>query len=526
MEDESVDLVYLDPPFNSDRNYNVLFKTKDDQDEPAQITAFEDTWTWGEESAMCYHQLLGRGDNIADIIRGFRESIGANDVMAYLVMMAIRLIELHRVLKPTGSLYLHCDPTASHYIKTIMDAIFRPENFKNEIIWKRSDSHPLSIKKFEAITDTILFYWKSQKGYFEPVKIPLEPDMVEKQYKLTDANGRYYHDNLTGGKKGGKEAYLPFKGTLPPKGRAWAPPTREKLPRWVKIPHDYESLNQLEKCEVLDKAGLIYWSKNKKPYFKRYLPDNPTKLAPSLWSDIKALSAMSKERMGYPTQKPIELLERILKASSRKGDVVLDPFCGCGTAVHASQKLGRKWIGIDITHLAIGLIEYRMQTTCGVKPRVIGVPTTPEAAQALADRDKFQFEAWAATRIRGIRPNQKKGRDRGIDGRGYVHVGPDAKGNPKHEMIIVSVKGGRQIGPAMVRELRGTVEREDAAFGIFVCIKEPTSEMRKEAATGGVFETPLGNRHPKIQIYTVADYFGGHVPDLPGVSDAGQAPFA
>ena len=299
MEDESVDLVYLDPPFNSDRNYNVLFKTKDDKYSPTQITVFEDTWTWGEESAMYYHQLLGRGDNIADIIRGLRESIGANDMMAYLVMMAIRLIELHRVLKSTGSIYIHCDSTASHYIKIVMDAIFDPQNFKNEIVWKRSDSHPLSIKKFEAVTDTILFYWKSHESYFQSVKIPLDPATVEKQYKLKDSHGRYYHDNLTGGKKGGKESYLPFRGTLPPKGRAWAPPTREKLPDWVKgrVPVDYESLNQLEKCKALDKIGMIYWSKNKKPYFKRYLPDKPTKFVPNLWDDIKALSATTTERI-------------------------------------------------------------------------------------------------------------------------------------------------------------------------------------------------------------------------------------
>ena len=515
LEDESVDLVYLDPPFNSDRTYNVLFKTKDDKDSPAQITAFGDTWTWGEESAMSYHQLLGRGDGVSEIMRGLREAIGANDMMAYLVMMAIRLIELHRVLKPTGSLYLHCDPTASHYIKIVMDAIFGPQNFKNEIVWKRSDSHPLSIKKFEAVTDTILFYWKSQESHFESVEIPLDPVVVEKQYKLSDAHGRYYHDNLTGGKKGGKEAYLPFKGTLPPKGRAWAPPTRAKLPDWAKTPSDYESLNQLEKCEALDKAGLIYWSKTKKPYFKRYLPDNPSKFAPSLWDDIKALSATSRERMGYPTQKPMALLERILRASSKKGDVVLDPFCGCGTAVHASQALGRRWIGIDITHLAIGLIEYRMKAECDIRPSVVGVPTTLESAQALADRDKFQFEAWAATRIDGIKPNQKKGRDRGIDGRGYVWVGPDAKGNPKYEKIIVSVKGGRRLNPSMIRELKGTVENENATFGIFVCIAEPTEQMKHAAAASQMFETPVGVRHPRIQIYTIADYFAGRAPDLP-----------
>lgn len=528
FRDESIDLIYLDPPFNSDRNYNVLFKTKDDKDSPTQMKAFDDTWTWGEESAMYYHQLLARGDAVSETVRGLRESIGANDMMAYLVMMAIRLIELHRVLKPTGSIYLHCDSTASHYIKIIMDAVFGPKNFKNEIIWKRSDSHPLSIKKFGAITDTILFYWKTPESYFLPIAkaIPIDENTIRKKYPYSDENGRYYHDNLTGGKRGGKEAYLPFNGALPPKGRAWAPPTREKIPEWAssKLPSDYESMNQLEKCKALNSAGLIYWSKSNKPYFKRYAPKSPSKFIPSLWDDIKPLSAMSRERMGYPTQKPVALLERILEASSKKGDTVLDPFCGCGTAIHAAQKLGRKWVGIDITHLAIGLVEVRMEAAFGARPDVKGIPTTMEGAKALANRDKYQFETWAVTRIKGITPNPKKGRDKGIDGRGYIIVGSDSKGQAKYEKVIVSVKGGRQIGPAMVRDLRGTVEREKAAFGIFMCIKEPTPDMKKEATLGGVFETPLGSTHPKIQIYTIRDYFDKVSPDLPQFSNIIQVP--
>ena len=526
MGDETVDLIYLDPPFNSDRDYNILFKTKDDKDSASQIKAFGDTWTWGRESAMYYHRLLSSGGRVSEIIKGLKDAIGTNDMMAYLVSMAIRLVELHRVLKPTGSLYLHCDPTASHYIKIVLDAIFGPVNFKNEIVWKRSDSHPLSINKFEAITDTILFYWKSSESHFSPVTKPIDQANTDRDYRHVDEHGRHAHKDLSGGKRGGKEAYMPFKGTLPPRGRAWAPPTREKLPQWAKnkIPDNYERLNQLEKCEELNKAGLIYWSKNKKPYFKRYLPENHTKFVPSLWDDIKPLSATSRERLGYPTQKPLALLERILEVSSNKGDVVLDPFCGCGTAVHAAEKLHRKWVGIDITHLAIGLIEYRMKEAFGVRPVVEGVPTTLEAANDLARRDKFQFEAWAAARIDGIAPNKKKGKDKGIDGLGYVHVGPDASGNPRYEKVIVSVKGGQFIGPSMVRDLKGTVEREGACFGIFVCIKDPTPEMKKEASSGGIVETPVGTRHPKIQIYTIGDYFEGKLPDLPHVTSMMQSP--
>ena len=241
-------------------------------------------------------------------------------------------------------------------------------------------------------------------------------------------------------------------------------------------------------------------------------------------------------------------MERTTATASDEGDVVLDPFCGCGTAVHAAQRMGRRWMGIDVTHLAVGLIEYRMKEAFGLRPQVVGIPTTLESAQDLADRDPYQFEMWAATRIDGIKPNQKRGRDRGIDGRGYVWVGPDARGHPagtrarpggnsgyvwvgpdarghpKYEKIIVSVKGGRRIGPAMVRDLKGTVEREKAAFGIFVCIREPTGEMRTEAAAARMYETPVGTKHPRLQIYTIGDYFAGRAPDLPKVSDVMQVP--
>ena len=212
-----------------------------------------------------------------------------------------------------------------------------------------------------------------------------------------------------------------------------------------------------------------------------------------LWDDVKP--AHGGERLGYPTQKPLALLERIIKMSSEEGDAVLDPFCGCGTAVHAAQKLGRNWIGIDITHLAIGLIEYRMKEAFRIRPEVKGVPTTLESAMELARRDKFQFETWAVTRIDNVMPNQKKGRDKGIDGRGFIPIGKDGKGNSRYEKVIVSAKGGQNLGPQMLRDLKGTVGRERAGFGIFVCIKEPTSEMKREAHAGGVFETPLGSTH-------------------------------
>jgi len=526
VEDESVDLVYLDPPFNSQRDYNVLFKTTDNTDSTAQIQAFEDTWTWGAESAAQYHDILSRANATAEVVKGLYDSLGTSDMMAYLVMMTARLAELHRVLRPTGSLYLHCDPTASHYLKVVMDSIFGPKNFKNEIVWKRSSGHPLSIKKYESITDTILFYWKSPAAHFQSVVVPLRSDGVDKSYRRSDEHGVFACKDLTGGKKGSESAYLPFKGVLPPKNRAWAPPTREKFPPGLhsRFPANYSNLSPLEKCQALDRIGLVYWSKYKKPYYKRYRPEKHVRLAPSLWDDIKALAPGSRERMDFSTQKPLALLERIIAASSREGDVVLDPFCGCGTAVHAAQNMRRRWIGIDVTHIAIGLIEYRMRTVFKVRPRVVGAPTTLESAQNLADRDKYQFELWAATRIDGIRPNKKKGADRGIDGVGYMSTGADGRGNPLYGKVVVSVKGGGRLSPAMVRDLRGTVEREGAEFGIFVCIAAPTREMVREAARGGMFETMVGTRHQRIQIFTISDYFDGRQPDIPNIVYALKQP--
>lgn len=524
FKDESVDLVYLDPPFNSKRSYNVLFKTKKDDDSPTQIKAFEDTWTWGIESAKYYHDILGKGTNLSEIIKGLKESIGANDMMAYLVMMAIRLSELHRVLKPTGSLYIHCDSTASHYLKIILDCIFGPRNFKNEIIWKRSNAHPLSIKKFEAITDTILLYWKSDDAYFTSVEVEMDrKKLLAGDYRHSDEHGSYGLIDLTGGKGGGSDAYKPFKGTKPAPGRAWAPPTREKIVGWAQslLPDDYEQQNQLRKCEILDEMGLIYWTKNKKPRFKRYLPEKPTKLAPNLWDDISPLSSQSKERLGFPTQKPLALLERMIYASTKVGDVILDPFCGCGTAVHAAEKTNRKWKGIDITHLAISLIEYRLYKAFDAKPRAVeGVPKSLEGAEELARRDKFQFQIWAATRIKGVKPNEKKGMDRGIDGMAYIPIGFNSKNEPKYAKVIVSVKGGKNVDSSMVRELKGAVELHKAEFGIFVCIKTPTTEMKKAASDGDMVDTPLGSSYPKIQIFTIKDYFDGKQPNLPNLSQS------
>ena len=356
MNSETVDLIATDPPFKKGRDFHAT------PDSLAGGASFQDRWSWDDARQEWTDKLEDDFPKVMNVIRGSRNSYG-DDMGGFLCFMAVRILEMHRVLKQTGSMYLHCDPTASHYLKELMDAIFGRDNFKNEIIWKRSGGHPLSIRKFESITDTILFYWKSSKSYFKSVTKPLEIEVITTQYRHQDSHGKYAHKDLSGGKGGSKEAYLSFKDVLPPQGRAWAPPTREKMPLWARVmlPENYEKINQLEKCKVLDGIGLIYWSKNGKPYFKRYLPENPTRFVPSLWDDISPLSFNSREQQGYPTQKPLELYERMIGASSNKGDIILDPFCGCATTCVAAEKLKRQWIGIDIWDKAHKVVIDRLK---------------------------------------------------------------------------------------------------------------------------------------------------------------------
>lgn len=511
ISDEYVDLVYLDPPFNTKENYNVLFKTSDNSN-TSQIKAFEDAWHWGNESNNYYQELITNssetetGSQVSEVMKGLYEILGSCDLMAYLVMMTIRLIELYRVLKKTGGLYLHCDPTASHYLKIILDSIFGPTNFRNEIIWKRSFGgkiiHQSGLKSsLNKASDTILFYAKPDHRLNA---VFTWNEKFEKSFNMTDKNGRKFHTSQitispSMGKRPNQE--YTYKGYTPPYG-------------WRYI---HESLKKL------DKEGRLYWNNKGKPYKKVFLDESKGLEINNVWDDIQMLSANDKERLHYQTQKPVLLLERILKTSSKPGDLILDPFCGCGTTIDAAKKLNRKWIGIDITHLAIGLIEYRLYKTYRIKTNVKGAPTTLEGARKLSELDKFQFEVWAVTRIQGIMPNKKKGRDEGIDGRGSIYVGNDTKGVPQTAKIIVSVKGGRTLGPDMIRDLRGVVDRE-ADLGVFICISKPTPAMLKEVAIGEKYVTPVGAKYPKLQIYTIEDYFNEKHPKLPTMYDITSVP--
>jgi len=498
IADESVDLVYLDPPFNSNASYNVLFKAPDGHESHAQMEAFDDTWHWTDVAERAFDEVMHSGNtDAAEMLRAMRSFLKENDMMAYLAMMAVRLIELHRVLKKTGSLYLHCDPTASHYLKILIDAIFRPEMFLNEVIWKRTSAHS-SAKRFGPVHDTIFFYAKSKTYTWNQQYEPYEPQYLETFFDQQDADGRWWKRmDLTGAGTRRGETGKPWRGIdVTAKGRHWAYPPSE--------------------LDKLDNAGRIHWPKKEggMPRLKQYPEDLPGVPLQDVIAGIKPMHNLSSERLGYATQKPQALLERLLSASSNEGDVVLDPFCGCGTTVHAAQKLNREWIGIDVTHLAISLIQKRLRDAFGpsIAIEVNGVPKDIGGAEALAEADKYQFQWWAVSLVDAIPfGDKKKGADGGIDG--LIYFKPDGKATEK---AIVSVKGGRNVGVTMVKDLIATVEREKAKMGIFITLAPPTGPMIKEAASAGFYKTDHGS-YPKIQILTIEQLFEGHKPHMPWI---------
>ncbi|MEA3375047.1 MAG: DNA methyltransferase [Chloroflexota bacterium] len=496
IKDESVDLIYLDPPFNSQATYNVLFGEQNGTQSPAQIQAFDDTWHWDEGSARAYREVVERGGRVSRAMQAFRKLLGCNDMLAYLAMMAPRLVELRRVLKPTGSIYLHCDPTASHYLKILMDAVFGVRNFRNEIIWKRQSAHS-DATRYGSVHDTILFYSKSEDAIWNKVYQPYDEEYVDKYYRYIDDDGRRFmsSDLSAAGLSGGGYEYE-WNGIT----RVWRCP--------------------IETMEQYERDNRIYYTRNGFPRYKRYLDEMPGLPAQDIWDDIESLRSWHKERLGYPTQKPEALLERIIEASSNDGDLVLDPFCGCGTAVAVAEQLDRRWIGIDITHLAIGLMKHRLRDTFGddVEYEVIGEPVSLPGAKALAESDPYQFQWWALGLV-GARPvEQKKGADKGIDGRLYFH--DDAKGDTKQ--VIISVKAGH-TGVAHVRDLRGVVDREDAEIGVVITMQEPTGPALQEAASAGFYHSPGWNTdHPRLQILTVTELLEGKGIDMPPLRQVSQ----
>lgn len=501
----SVDLIYLDPPFNSNANYNVLFRTPSDEAASAQVEAFRDTWTWGNEAQWALDEIMVTGGPVATIIHALHAALGESDMMAYLVMMAQRLHELKRVLKPTGSLFLHCDATASHYLKIILDAIFGPELFANEVIWQRSTGKSLMSRRLPNNHDVILVYsggkeriWNGDELY-EPYDMNNLPRTILEKYVHDDGDGRRYQlDNLINPNANRPNLTYEFLGV----SRVW---------RWTK-----------ERMLKAHADGLIHQSApGRVPRLKRYLDEQRGMPLGDVWTDIPPLNSQAKERLGYPTQKPVKLLNRILRAASNPGDVILDPFCGCGTTIAAAEEIDRNWIGIDVAFHAIKVIEDRIQTVnSGSKYEVGGIPKDFESAQRLAFKDKFQFQWWANYLV-GVQTLKeiKKGPDRGIDGQMYFMNGPKGWGR-----ILTSVKGGQNVGTRDVREFKAVIDREKADMGLFICLRGGTREMKAEAASFGFADTAHGHL-PRLQIVSVEEWFKGNRPILPSLGHVSREYF-
>ncbi|WP_102145510.1 DNA methyltransferase [Mycobacterium hubeiense] len=500
VDDGSVDLVYLDPPFNSNRNYSVIFGRNRAVDESAaQIQAFEDTWRWTHTTEVLLGQLSQTAPRrVAGTLSGFYTLLEESEALAYLVNMTPRLLQLHRVLKPTGSLYLHCDPTMSHYLKVLLDSIFGAENFRDEVSWQRHNARSVKQAIWPRLHDTLLFYGRSRIGTFFETRVPSgamsEPhDIVT----WTDGN-RYRTKDLTGPGTRKGETGQPWRSVNPTgAGRHW------------RVGHTT--------LEQLDMEGRLYWQKNGMPRERAqdpYVPSERSVIVGDVWTDIPSINSGAAERLGYPTQKPLALLERIIQASSNPGDVVLDPFCGCGTTVDAAQRLGRQWIGIDITHLAIDVITKRLLHTYGGgvfgSIELSGIPKDLGGARALFDRSPLEFERWAVSMV-NAEPNEKQVGDKGVDGVARFPLGTGKIGK-----LLVSVKGGKTINPSMVRDLSGTVEARKAQMGLLITLAPATKGVTDAINHGGVFAHPAnGEQYPRLQHITVADLLAKKRPQVP-----------
>jgi adenine specific DNA methylase Mod len=491
LPEECCDLIYLDPPFNSNATYNLLFASPTGDQARAQIEAFDDTWHWGEQSAREYKDIQKTAPtDVSNMLVALVAFLGTNDVTAYLTMMTSRLLEIKRLMKDTASIYLHCDPSASHYLKVILDGIFGAENFRNEIIWKRTTAKSLMTRRMPSNHDIIFYYSKTPNYTFnqEALYIPYDedklPETTKSKYSNRDPDGRRYTlGDLTNPNTNRPNLTYEFLGIT----KVW---------RWTK-----------ERMKEAYESGIIVQSKpGAVPRVKRYLDEQKGIPIDDVWTDVNPLNSQAQERLGYPTQKPLALLDRIILASTNEDDIVLDPFCGCGTAVHSAQKNRRKWMGIDITHLAVSLIERRLRDAFPeCKFETLGTPKDFESASDLSNRDKYQFQWWALSLI-DAQPykDKKKGADGGIDGQIFFDDGSLKK-------ILVSVKGGMNVSVSMIRDLIGTIKNNKADIGIFLTLAKPTKPMIVEALNAGFYESEYysNKEYPRIQILTIEGLMNG-----------------
>ena len=502
IRDESVDLCYIDPPFNSKRNYNQIYNNVGTEDR-AQAQAFVDTWTWDTFADKGLSEILANDEGrfttqTVELIKGLFAVLGKGSLLAYMVAMTLRIVEIHRALKPTGSFYLHCDPTASHYLKLVCDGVFCGSGgeYRNEISWKRNTSHSDAVG-YGRVRDVILFYTKSKKSTWNQQYMEYSEEYVAKRHNKIDPDGRrWMDDNLSAkGLSGGGYDYE-YKGT-----------------------HGYWRV-PIEKMKELDKENRLYFTSKGGIRIKRYLDEMNGLPINDAWNDIFPINSQAQERLGYPTQKPEALLERIIKASSNEGDIVLDAFCGCGTTIAVAERLNRHWIGIDITYQSISLVLKRLEDTFGkninADVKTDGIPKDTESAEALAtrqdDRTRKEFEKWAVltyTNNRGI-INEKKGADAGIDGTVYFMTGPN-----ENAKMVIQVKSGK-VQRGDIAKLNSDMQREKAAIATLLTLQEPTQKMIEEAKGMGTYHHEMMARHyDRIQIVTVEDMFAGTRMGLP-----------
>ena len=520
----SVDLIYLDPPFNSDRDYNAIYKDETGMPLPDQIEAFCDLWELDNERERAIRQMpvlmreAGLDDDVAQFWKIWMNALRKTNprLLAYLSYMTERLLVMRGILKPTGSIYLHCDPTASHYIKVMMDGIFGHDNFRNEIIWKRTSAHN-STKGWGPIHDTLLFYSRGSNYTWNRTFQPYDTEYVKNFYRYSDSKGQYRVGDLTGAGATKGESGQPWRN-ITPGNRHWAIP--RSFPGSEILPE-----STLAALDMLDKMGRIHWPvKDGKPGFKRYLHEMPGMVLQDLCLDIRPISAQARERLGYATQKPLALLERIIKASSKEGDVVFDPFCGCATTIEAAHKLGRQWVGVDIAIHAIKRVaKVKLQDRLGLKEgtdfNITGVPRTVEGARDLWERDKYHFQKWAVEEIDGF-VTSRRTNDGGVDGRLYFR-------HPDHndlKSMVLEVKGGRQVGISVVRDLRGVLEREGALLAGLVVMEEMGDRKRRnfiqEMAQAGDLNVN-GIPYPRMQMLTISEILEGKRFDTPRAAGRG-----
>ena len=512
IKDETIDLCYIDPPFNSKRNYNQIYNNIGREDQ-AQAQAFVDTWTWDTDAEIGFSEITNNLNGVftkqsIDLIIGLERVLGRGALLSYLTHISLRVAEIYRVLKSTGSFYLHCDPTASHYLKLVLDSIFcagRKGEYQNEIIWERTNAHNMRTKGYVRSNDTIFFYTKTNNFTFNEQYKDYGPEQM-KRFKKDERGKLYKAENLTFSNPNPNRQFE-WRGSKPPSNRSWGA-SLEQLEQWYK-------------------EGKILLKKDGSPRLdglKIYLDETRGKPIGTNWTDIARIGNTSSERLGYPTQKPEALLDRIIKTSSSEGDLILDAYCGCGTTIAVSEKLKRRWIGIDITYQSISLMLKRLEESFSEdilkNIQLNGVPEDFESAEALAnkedDRTRKEFEKWAVLKFSNNRAmiNEKKGGDGGIDGIAFM-VDLNEKHTQEFKQILFSVKSNKILHPSVIRDLNGTIEREKAAIGVLITLY-PMDNLVKESKKYGVYENKLlGHTYPKIEVVCISEILEGRTMNLP-----------